>query len=331
MRIATLKTTLSTLIDLNRPALVEGSPGLGKTQVFDQVCTEKGIGFIHFHAPTLQPEDLALPATNASKTAMDFLVSGRFPLVGRDDTPDRGVILIDELSQGDVSIQKTCANLIQEREIHGHHLKPGWVCMATGNKQSDRAGANRVLSHLSNRVTRLTLEANLDDWCAWALANGVKPEVVSFLRFKPGMLFDFDPNRDSNATPRAWTEGVSPIVGAVPPDAEMEVISGAVGEGPAAEFCAFLKIHRKLPNPDAVLMNPDTYEVPEEASVRYALAGAIAHRATDANFERVIIASKRLPPEFMVLTIRDAILRDKALQMNKAFIDWSVKDGHIIH
>ena len=45
------------------------------------------------------------------------------------------------------------------------------------------------------------------------------------------LLHDFDPQRDVNATPRSWVEGVSDVIGVVPADAEYECFKGAVGEG----------------------------------------------------------------------------------------------------
>jgi hypothetical protein len=321
-----LKATLSSLIALRRPVLIEGSPGLGKTRIPQDLAKDMGLEFIQFHAPTLQPEDIALPATNADRTKIDFLVNGRFPVEGSEHA-DEGLIVIDELPQGDNSIQKTMANLIQEREIHGRRLKPGWAVVATGNKQSDRAGANRILSHLSNRVTRLELEPHLDDWCNWALSNDVRPEVVAFLRFKSELLMSFDPNADSNPTPRAWTEGVSPVLDKVPGDAEFDCIKGAVGEGAAAEFIGFMKIARSLPNPDVILLHPDTHEVPHEPNVLYALSGALAHRASENSIERVVTYAKRMPPEFMVLVMRDAVHKCPAITSTRAFMDWAVKEG----
>lgn len=326
MRPTTLASTLKTFHTLRRPAMIEGGPGLGKTQLVQQVAREVGCDFIHFHAPTMQPEDFAIPAPNADRSAIDFLINSRFPIEGSAHA-DEGIILIDEAPQGDNSIQKTIANLIQEREVYGKRLKPGWSMFMTGNRVADRAGANRVLSHLRNRVTTVEFEPSLDDWCGWALDHDIRPELISFVRFKPGMLNDFDPNRDINPTPRAWAEGVSPLIDNVPQEAEFEVIKGAVGEGAAAEFVGFLKIARKLPNIDALLMNPDKADVPTEPSVRYAIAGAIAHRATEDNFERVMKYARRLPAEFTVLTVLDSIRKCPDVQNTKAFTDWAIKEG----
>jgi hypothetical protein len=274
----------------------------------------------------MQPEDFAIPAPNATRTAIDFLINSRFPIEGSDH-PDEGVILIDEAPQGDNAIQKTVANLVQEREIYGRRLKEGWMIVLTGNRAQDRAGANRILSHLRNRVTTIEFEAQLDDWCRWAIDNDIRPEIISLMRFKPALLNDFDPHRDINPTPRAWAEGVSPILDKVPQEAEYECIKGAVGEGAAAECTGYLKICRKLPNPDVILMNPDTHEVPTEASVRYALASALAYRATVDNFDAVMTYARRMPAEFAVLTVLDAIRKTPDLQNTKAFTAWATTDG----
>jgi hypothetical protein len=326
MRASNLFRTILAMHALRRPCLIEGAPGLGKTQIVQQAAKELGIGFIHCHAPTMQPEDFAIPAPNADRTGINFLVNTRFPMEGSDH-PDEGILLIDELPQGDNAIQKTSANLIQEREIYGKRLKPGWTIMATGNRAQDRAGANRVLSHLSNRVTRIDFEPHLEDWCTWAIDNGVDHTVVAFLRFKPNMLHAFDPQQTSSPTPRAWTEGVSPVIGKVPAECEVECFKGAVGEGAAAEFVGFLRIARELPNPDAVLLSPKEAEVPTKPATLYAISGAIAARATVDNFDAVATYAKRLPPEFMIMVFRDAVQRSKEIMYTRPFTEWAAKEG----
>ena len=327
MRPQLLNTTLTALIAATRATYVEGSPGLGKTQIVQQVAKTAGIGFIHVHAPTLQPEDLGLPVPTADRKRLDFIVPSRLPLVG-NDTPDSGVLLIDELPQADNAIQKTLANLIQERELHGHKMKAGWVTVATGNRVSDRAGANRILSHLRNRVTTIEFEAHLDDWCEWALDNGVRTEVVAFLRFRPALLSAFDPNHDINPTPRAWVEGVSQLLGHIPESAEYECIKGAVGEGAAAEFIGFLRICRELPDVDQILRTPDTFKVPTDPAVLYAVAGSLAARADHDTVDDVMRFAKRMPPEFTLITVRDMRQRWPGCFSTAAMTKWLAGDGH---
>jgi hypothetical protein len=162
------------------------------------------------------------------------------------------------------------------------------------------------------------------------LDNAVKPEVVSFIRFRPGLLHDWDAQRDQNPTPRSWVEGVSDVLGAVPFEAEYECFRGAVGEGAAAEFVGFVRIWRKLPNPDAILLNPTTSNVPTDPATLYALAGAISNRATEGNFERVCTYAERMPPEFSVLTISYAARRNPDLANTQAFTKWSINHQNVL-
>ena len=312
---------------IKRPILVESSPGLGKTQLAEQAANELDIAFKVIHAPLLQPEDYGLPVISKDKTNVDFVVSyDKFPLEG-SDCSDEGIFLIDEISQADNSAQKILANLIQAREIHGKKLKDGWTIVATGNKQSDRAGANRILGHLGNRVSRVGLDLSLDDWTQWALQNDIATEVVAFIRFRPDLLSNYDPAKDINATPRAWAEGVGASIGNIPESLEFPVFCGDVGEGPAAEFLAFVKIYRDLPSPDAILADPKKHKVPTDPATLYALCGALAHKATPQNFGRALTYVRRMSPEFSVLFVRDAGHRNEDVFHTKEYIDWASKEG----
>lgn len=321
MRASLLATTLEALIKLRRPAMVEGPPGLGKTQLFQSVARKMGLALIQIHGPSLKPEDWAVPWPTAADARFGFKINELWPVEGSDH-PEFGLILIDEAPQADNDIQKCMANLIQEREIYGHKLKPGWSIGMTGNRQSDRAGANRILSHLRHRVTTLQFDPHLDDWCNWALSNGVKPEVVSFIRFRPELQNNFDPAHEISPTGRGWVEGVSPLIGAVPSEAELECFEGAVGKGPAAEFVTYLRIFRDLPDADLVLSQADTYPVPREMSVLYALTGALGHRADHDNIDRVMAFIRRCPPEFGMMTWQDIANKDATLQTTKPMLDW---------
>lgn len=330
MRPSELKTLIKTLKEIKskRPILIEGSAGLGKTQIVAQVAEELNIGFKALHAPLMQPEDYGLPVVyGENKDSLKFVVSkDKFPLES-SECPDEGILLVDELPQADNATQKILANLFQEREIHGQKLKKGWSIVATGNRLKDGAGANKILTHLSNRMTRVPLDLSLDDWTTWALNNEVATEVIAFIRFRPELLSNFDPKQDVNATPRSWVEGVACRLGVIPKELEFSVFSGDIGEGPASEFLAFLKIYRNLPNPDAILLNPKKVEVPKDAATQYAICGALVSRTTEVNFGRALEYIKRLPKEFSILYVKDAQAVCPDICSTKEFIEWASTDG----
>jgi hypothetical protein len=327
MRATLLKETIKSLFPITRTLSIEGSPGGGKTTIVHEVAQELDIPCIERHMPTMLVEDFGILFPDGSDK-LNYRLPDWFPVKGK--APEAGILLFDDRNQAGPDLQKVLANICQARTLHGVPMPDGWQVISTGNRQSDRAGANRVLSHLRNRETVLELETHLDDWTSWAINHGVKPEVISFIRFRPGLLHDFDPQRDQNATPRAWVDGVSDVLGTVPAEAEFECFKGAVGEGAAAEFVGFVRIFRKLPNPDAILLNPQTADVPKDPATLYALSGALAQRATESNFERVCQYSERMPPEFSVLTISYAARRNPDLANTQAFTKWSINHQDVL-
>lgn len=327
MRATLLKQTIRDLFPKQRTICIEGSPGGGKTTIVHEVATDLDIPCIERHMPTMLVEDFGIlfPEPDGS---LKYKLPDWFPVKGK--APERGILLFDDRNQANADLQKVLANICQARTLHGVEMPDGWQVISTGNRQSDRAGANRVLSHLRNRETVLELETHLDDWTTWAIDNDVKPEVISFIRFRPNLLHDFDAQRDQNATPRSWVEGVSDVLGTVSPDAEYECFKGAVGEGAAAEFVGFMRIFRKLPNPDAILLNPTTADVPTDPATLYALAGSLAERASEGNFERVCTYAERMPPEFSVLTISYAARKKPELSDTQAFTKWAIAHQDVL-
>ena len=328
MRASLLKETIKSLFPIQRTICIEGSPGGGKTTIVQQAAEELGVPCIERHMPTMLVEDFGILFPETGSDTLHYKLPEWFPVKGK--APERGILLFDDRNQAGPDLQKVLANICQARNLHGVSMPDGWQVVSTGNRQSDRAGANRVLSHLRNRETAYELETHLDDWTVWAINNNVKSEVVSFIRFRPNLLHDFDPQRDQNATPRAWVEGVSDVLGTVPAEAEFESFKGAVGEGAAAEFVGFVRIFRKLPNPDAILLNPTTSDVPSDPATLYALSGALAQRATEGNFERVCTYSERMPPEFSVLTVSYAARRNPDLANTQAFTKWSINHQDVL-
>jgi hypothetical protein len=222
-----------------------------------------------------------------------------------------GVVFVDELAQAPPLVQAAFLQLILDHKVGDLDLHPDWRWIAASNRQEDRAGAHRLISPLLNRFVHLDVEVSNDDWSAWALSAGIATEVRSFIKFRPALLFDFDPTRNERAfpTPRSW-EFVSRLLRHVEDDLLLAVVSGTVGSGPAAEFCGFLQIWKGLPDVDKVLANPTAGTVPKEPAVLFALSGAIgdkckAHKDDVALLGRACDYAKRMPAEFSVLTFRD--------------------------
>ena len=334
MRAKLLKETLKSLWNKQtlRPVIIEGAPGGGKTSIVQQVASELNIGYIEKHLPTMMVEDFGVPdiINKLPNGTFGYTIPDWYPAEGRTDIPDFGILCTDDRNQGDNDLQKVLANIMQARTLHGVPMKKGWWVVATGNRQSDRAGSNIVVSQVRGRETVVELETHIDDCTNYAISQNCPPEVISFTHFRTALLHDFDPQRDQNPSPRGWLEGVGMTIGSVPHEAEYEWFKGAVGEGAAAEFVGFLNIHRKLPNPDTILRSPTTADLPTDPATCYALCGALGERANKENFKNIVTYANRFDAiqksEFSVLMITYAVRKNADLYNTEAFINWA--DAH---
>jgi hypothetical protein len=87
---------------------------------------------------------------------------------------------------------------------------------------------------------------------------------------------------------------------------------------------------RDLPSIDAILLSPTTERVPDDPAAQYAVASALAHRATDCNFDRISLYINRVPIEFRVLCVRDATVRQPQIRHTAAYTRWAIEHHHVI-
>jgi hypothetical protein len=324
MKASGIISELKLLISARQPSFVWGGPGLGKSDVVRQVARETNVTLQDVRALLLDPVDLRglpyLSEDHQSKWAPpDFL-----PRDGE------GILFLDELNAAPAMVQAGCYQLVLDRKLGEYTLPDGWVIVAAGNRDGDRAVTSRMPTPLRNRFTHLTFEVDMQEWCAWAIGANIRPEVIAFIRFKPDLLSNFD--RDANAfpSPRSWAF-VSNILNQSPSsDIEHDLIAGTVGDGAATEFSAFLTTFRNLPNIDSILLNPEHEPVPNDAGAQFAVASALAYRATDTNFDRICKYLKRMPTEFSVLCVHDASRRQPDVRYTAGYTQWAVENHHVI-
>lgn len=319
-------SALETLMSLRQPMFIWGAPGVGKSQVVAQVAARLGLELLDVRAILLDPVDLrGLPRVDADNRA-HWSPPAFLPSRGK------GVLFLDELNAAPPLVQAACYQLVLDRRLGEYELPDGWTIIAAGNRETDKSVTHRMPSALANRFVHLDFEVDLDDWLSWADTAAIDPRVKAFLRFRPNLLLDFDPKRPDKAfaTPRSW-EFVSRIL-ASGPDRHvlLDLCRGTVGQGPAAEFFGFLDIFQRIPDPEAILADPRHSPVPEEPAVLYALCESLSRHMRDGQAEALVTYALRLPAEFSVLLMRDAVRRNPDMVDSEHFAAWARQHSDVL-
>jgi hypothetical protein len=326
MKPSKMRDLLATLTPAGETILIVGSPGVGKSDVVQQVARELELDLIVTHPVVDDPTDYkGMPAvvTRDGATTAAFLPFGELSRMVEATRPT--LVFMDDLGQAPPAVQAAIMQLVLARRINGHALSDQVRFVAATNRRQDRAAVTGMISALLDRFTTvLTMEFDLEDWIAWGLENGMPAELLAFARFRPALMNEFEAGRDmkKSPTPRS-VAGLGRLVarGVLDP----EVLVGAVGETFATEFLAFHRTWAALPSREAIYLNPDVAEVPTRPDVLYALMGSLAHGASVATVEQTVRYLERVPAEYAFLCMRDATRRSPELTGTRAFTMWSLR------
>lgn len=217
--------------------MLHGRPGIGKTEIVQQLADETGSALHDLRLTTIEPPDLrGLPFYDheARRTVWyppEDLPHGAAP----------AILFLDELTAAPPALQPTVYGLLQERRIGRYRLPDSTFVVAAGNAVEDGAVAYEMGTALSDRLIHLSVRAEASDWLArYAVPRGVNPAVCAFIRTRPDLLDTTEAALREGAviacTPRSWVRAGA-ILDAVPdPALRAVLLAGTLGEGPAAEF-----------------------------------------------------------------------------------------------
>lgn len=218
--------------------MLHGRPGIGKTEIVQQLASETGARLFDLRLTTIEPQDLrGLPFyDHATKRTVWY------PPEDLPDDPDaHSILFLDELTAAAPALQPTVYGLLQERRVGQFHLPDGTFIVAAGNSVEDGAIAYEMGTALSDRLVHLSLRAEARDWIeSFAVPRGLHPAVTAFIRTRPDLL---DTSEDGlrkgqmiSCTPRSWAR-VSAVLNAVEDKTMRDVlIAGIIGDAAAAEF-----------------------------------------------------------------------------------------------
>ena len=327
------------------PLMVWGAPGLGKSSILQKAARDQGIGFIDVRLAQREPVDIrGLPVPGPD--GVKWLVSSDWPR----DPKSRGIILFDEITAADRSLQVAAYEFILDRRLGELYKVPdGWYICAAGNRTEDRAVAATMSSALANRFMHVELGEDVESWVAWALKSDIQPSVVGFLRFRPAMLFSQKGENLERGwpTPRSW-ERVSRMLEVMkdePEELVRHMVYGLVGNRAGVEFMEFKKMSESFADALALMRNPDAeVKIPQRADMKYALCSAVAYyvwRGKDEAESKLLLDGfyricKEMTSDFASMLMMDAmsgtqsVSREEAcdrLFMHKDYKVWAEKHG----
>ena len=267
-----VRTLLARCMQVGRPAMLWGPPGIGKSELIAEIGAETGRPVIDMRLLLLEPTDIkGIPYFDPDTKTMKWGQPADLPT----DTNGLGnaILFLDEINAAAPSVQAAAYQLILNRRVGEYHLPAGVSMVCAGNRDSDKGVTYRMPSPLANRLVHIEMGVNFDDWQKWAINNRVHSDVVGFLSLHKQKLFNFDSKSPDKAfaTPRTWIFVSQLISESLAESMNTALVAGTVGEGLATEFATHRKIASKMPKPEDVLLGKEKVLNVKDLSAMYSL------------------------------------------------------------
>lgn len=267
------------------PLLIWGAPGIGKTQIVNQVLkrvTDNKGQIKDITVSRIQPDEFFLPAVDRDKALAYDIAKDWLPVYKPTGDPEKdkiadnianggtvdteghgGVLFFDEITRANMSTQNICLTLIQERGMSGYKLGSKWAIIAASNRPDDDPDSSlEIGTALKNRFQHINFVPTIESWSSWARDNIEYTEIVDFLNVMKEYFYNLD-NEGGKAifaTPRSW-ENASKSLADEENDAAEEgrkltmadkehVIAANVGKTAAAMFMAYYQLAKTFPAKD---------------------------------------------------------------------------------
>ncbi len=201
-----------------RPILLMGPPGIGKTQIMEQVARECEIGLaaytITHHTrqsavglPFIKEETFDGCACSVTKYTMSEIIAGIYEKMELTGCRE-GILFLDEINCVSETLAPTMLQFLQYKTFGGHKIPEGWIIAAAGNPPEYNRSVHDFDMVTLDRMRYMSVEPDLQIWKAYAKTVGVHSAITSYLELRPKNFYRVENDVDGLqfVTARGWED-----------------------------------------------------------------------------------------------------------------------------
>lgn len=201
-----------------RPMLLIGPPGIGKTQIMEQVAQECGIGLVAYtithHTrqsavglPFIEHKMYGGKEYAVTEYTMSEIVASVYDRIEKSGLPE-GILFIDEINCVSETLAPTMLQFLQGKAFGNHKIPEGWIIVAAGNPPEYNKSVREFDIVTMDRIRRIDVEPDLPVWKEYAKTAGVHPSILSYLNVRPQNFCQIETTVDGKrfVTPRGWED-----------------------------------------------------------------------------------------------------------------------------
>ena len=206
-----------------RPIFLIGAPGIGKTQIMEQIARECQVGLVSYtithHTrqsaiglPFISKENYNGREYSVTEYTMSEIVASVYKKMEKTGLKE-GILFIDEINCVSETLAPAMLQFLQYKTFGNHEIPEGWIIVAAGNPPEYNKSVREFDVVTMDRVKKIEIHPEFSVWKEYAYKEGIHGAVISYLTAKPNYFYQMEMTVDGMnfATPRGW-EDLSKII-----------------------------------------------------------------------------------------------------------------------
>ncbi len=204
--------------EMQRPLILMGPPGVGKTAIVAQVAETLGINFVSYSITHhTRQSALGLPYIaeasfmgenyKVSRYTMSEIIASVYDAIETTGIKE-GILFLDEINCASETLAPAMLQFLQYKRFGQHALPEGWVIVSAGNPPEYNKSAREFDSAMMDRMKRIDIAPDVNVWMDYASTHGVHPAILTYLTNKPENFYSVRARLggSSMVTARGWED-----------------------------------------------------------------------------------------------------------------------------
>ena len=205
-------------IERQRPVLLMGPPGIGKTAIMEQVARECGINLVAYtithHTrqsaiglPFIKEKEYEGNTYSVTEYTMSEIIAAIYEQIENSSVKE-GILFLDEINCVSETLAPTMLQFLQYKTFGNHRIPEGFVIVTAGNPPEYNKSVRDFDIVTYDRVKRIDIEEDYSVWKEYAYRMGIAGSIMSYLEIKKENFYSVVSDLDGKrfVTARGWED-----------------------------------------------------------------------------------------------------------------------------